>query len=135
MESSPVVEDGVVYIGSGFNGKAVVALRTGTDEELRKPVKIAFVTSDAPYPVTGAVTFVDGNIIVGGGNENFVFRDPNPADLLCLSMPRQVSFYGRLRCRMLFLAPYTKIFNVSVAAGKVIALDPKTGKQVWECHR
>ena len=35
-ESSPAIgDDGTVYIGSGFNGNAVVALRSETDEELK----------------------------------------------------------------------------------------------------
>ena len=34
-ESSPAIDsNGIVYIGSGFNGNAIVALRIGSDEEL-----------------------------------------------------------------------------------------------------
>jgi len=133
-ESSPIVEDGVVYIGSGFNGKAVYALRTGTDEELAAAGEDRVLWRvDTPYPITGAVTKVGDRIIVGGGNGDFVFRDPNPAGVILMldaatgdivwdtEMPDAV--LGAVAAGDYLVAP--------VAAGLVAALDPETGDEIW----
>ena len=50
-ESSPAIDDaGIVYIGSGLNGKAVVALRSGSDDELRAQ-KLDRVVWRTPLPI------------------------------------------------------------------------------------
>ena len=133
-ESSPVVRNGIVYIGSGFNGKAVVALRTGTDEELKKSgQKRLLWKTDAPYPITGAVTFNDGHIFVGGGNGDFVFRDPNPAGVvMCLDAESgKIKWQTKMPDAVLGAVAAGKYLICPVAAGKVIALDPASGKEVW----
>jgi outer membrane protein assembly factor BamB len=82
-ESSPALVDGVVYIGSGFNGKAIVALRTETDEELEAQGLDRLIWSTpTPYPMTGPVTVAGDLIVAGGGNGNFVFSHPNPAGVV-----------------------------------------------------
>ena len=133
-ESSPIVKDGIVYIGSGFNGKAVVALRTGTDEELKKAGQNRLLwKTDAPYPITGAVTYVDGNIIVGGGNGDFVFRDPNPAGVVMSLEAKtgKIRWQSKMPDAVLGAVAAGKYLICPVAAGKVIALDPQSGKEVW----
>ncbi|MCM8538002.1 MAG: PQQ-like beta-propeller repeat protein [Lentisphaeraceae bacterium] len=134
-ESSPIIEDGILYIGSGFNGKAVVALRTGTDEELKKAGEQRVLWKmEAPYPVTGAVTFVDGNIVVGGGNGDFVFRDPDPAGVVMSidAKTGELAWQMKMPDAVLGAVAAGKYLICPVAAGKVIALDPKSGKKVWE---
>ncbi|MBT3199838.1 MAG: PQQ-binding-like beta-propeller repeat protein [Phycisphaerales bacterium] len=80
-ESSPAIADGVVYIGSGFNGSAVTALRLSeTDEQL----KAAGVTREiwktkTPHPATGAITLAGDMVLVGCGNGDYVFQAPDPA--------------------------------------------------------
>ncbi len=83
-ESSPGVDDsGNVYIGSGFNGQAVVALRSGADEELQaqKLSRIIWKTPVA-YPITAPVTLSGELVIVGGGNGDMVHSDKNPQGLV-----------------------------------------------------
>ncbi len=83
-ESSPAIDDaGIVYIGSGFNGKAVVALRSGSDDELReqKLDRLLWRTALA-YPITAPVTLAGDLVIVGGGNGDMVHSDPNPQGLV-----------------------------------------------------
>ena len=133
-ESSPIVKDGVVYIGSGFNGNAVVALRTGTDEELksRGETRELWKTS-TPYPITGAITALGDAIIAGGGNGDFVFRDPNPAGVVIAldrktgaqlwKTPMPDAVLGAVAAGPLLLCP--------VANGELVALKPEDGKQVW----
>lgn len=78
-ESSPVMRDGIVYIGSGFNGNAVVALRTETDEALKsKGLDRLVWRSPTPYPATGTITLADDLVLVGCGNGDYVFVDPRP---------------------------------------------------------
>lgn len=133
-ESSPVVKDGVVYIGSGFNGNAIVALRTGTDEELKSRGESRELwKTTTPYPITGAVTALGDAIIAGGGNGDFVFRDPNPAGVVIAldrktgaqlwKTPMPDAVLGAVAAGPLLLCP--------VANGEVVALKPEDGKQVW----
>ena len=78
-ESSPAIDEaGIVYIGSGFNGSAVVALRSGSDEELRtqKLDRILWRTVVA-YPITAPVTLLGDLVIVGGGNSDMVHSNKN----------------------------------------------------------
>ena len=83
-ESSPVFDDtGIVYIGSGFNGKAVLALRSNSDEELQaqKLERVVWRTSLA-YPITAPVTVAGDLVVVGGGNGDMVHSDRNPQGLV-----------------------------------------------------
>jgi outer membrane protein assembly factor BamB len=78
-ESSPLIIDGVAYIGSGFNGNAVVALRTESDEELAaKGLKRELWRTQTPFPATGAITAAGDLLLVGCGNGDFVFVAPQP---------------------------------------------------------
>jgi outer membrane protein assembly factor BamB len=78
-EGSPAIQDGVVYIGSGFNGSAVVALRLASDEELKAAGQDRLLwKSDTPFPATGAVSLVDGLVLIGCGNGDYVYAAPNP---------------------------------------------------------
>ncbi|MFI5378039.1 MAG: PQQ-binding-like beta-propeller repeat protein [Tepidisphaerales bacterium] len=77
-ESSPVFgPDGTVYVGSGFNGEAVVALRSEPDAKER-----LIWRTPSPYPMTGAITLVDDLVIAGGGNCDYVNADPKPAGVV-----------------------------------------------------
>jgi outer membrane protein assembly factor BamB len=78
-ESSPVIDEtGMVYIGSGFNGAAVAAIRSETDEELKAKgwERIAWKTA-VDYPVPGPVTLAGDLIIAGGGNSDAVHSNRN----------------------------------------------------------
>lgn len=80
-ESSPAVADGVVYIGSGFNGNAVAALRLSeTDEQLKAAGKSRQIWKTATdHPATGAITLTDDMVLVGCGNGDYVFQASDPA--------------------------------------------------------
>ena len=80
-ESSPAIgPDGVCYIGSGFNGSELVALRTQGDDELKASGgKREVWRAKTPYPATGAVTLLGELVVIGCGNGNYVYADPDPA--------------------------------------------------------
>jgi len=126
-ESSPIVKDGVLYIGSGFNGQAVVALDVSGDQP-----KLLWKTA-APYPITGAVTLVGDTVIAGGGNGDFVYRDPKPAGVV-LGLNRQtgeILWKTEMPDAVLGAVAAGKFLICPVANGEVAALDPKTGSRLW----
>lgn len=78
-EGSPAIQDGVVYIGSGNNGSAVVALRLASDEDLKAVGQDRLLwKSETPFPATGAVSLVDELVLIGCGNGDYVYAAPNP---------------------------------------------------------
>ena len=72
-----------MYIGSGFNGNAIVALRGESDDDLnaRHLDRVRWRTA-APYPITDAVTLSGDLAIVGGGNSDYVYAAPRPAGVV-----------------------------------------------------
>jgi outer membrane protein assembly factor BamB len=83
-ESSPAIDEhGMVYIGSGCNGQAVVAIRSGSDEELQqqKLERVAWRTPVA-YPMLAPITLVSNAVIASGGNGDMVHSGQNPQGLV-----------------------------------------------------
>ena len=79
-ESSPAIdENGMVYIGSGCNGQAVVAIRSASDADLeqKKLERVAWRTSVA-YPMLAPVTLASNLVIAAGGNGDMVHSGQNP---------------------------------------------------------
>lgn len=82
-ESSPAIADGVAYIGSGFNGRAVVALRTESDDQLQeKGLDRVLWKTDTPHPATGTVTLTDDLVLIGCGNADYVLAAKDPEGLV-----------------------------------------------------
>ncbi|MCM2373735.1 outer membrane protein assembly factor BamB family protein [Aporhodopirellula aestuarii] len=129
-ESSPVVSDGVLYIGSGFNGKAIVAL--STDPNVAADARELWRTP-TPYPITGAITLHGDLVIAGGGNGDFVYRDPNPAGVVMAldSKTGEVVWQSEMPDAVLGAVAAGKYLVCGVANGEVMALDPDGGKPVW----
>jgi len=127
--------DKVAYIGSGFNGQAVVALRTETDEQLKAAgLDREIWRRQTKYPITGAVRVVDDLVIVGGGNGDFVFRDPSPAGVV-LALERasgEVRWETPMPDAVLggVLSAGDKLI-CPVANGEVVALSKSDGSQLW----
>lgn len=135
-ESSPVAgPDGVVYIGSGFNGQAVVALRTAPDAELKaKGLDRQVWRVPTPHPATGAVTLVGDTVLIGCGNGDFVFAAKEPSGMV-LAIDR-VS--GAVRWRLQLpdavlgaIAVREGIAYCPVRNGELIAVDIATGTLRW----
>ena len=80
-ESSPAIdENGIVYIGSGCNGQAVVALRSDTDEKLheKKLNRVVWKTG-VGEPMLAPITLAGQMVIAAGGNgEHGPFRKQPP---------------------------------------------------------
>ena len=135
-ESSPAMADGVVYIGSGFNGKAVLALRTETDEQLQaKKLERIVWRTPTPHPATGAVTLTDDLVLVGCGNGDYVFTDRHPEGMV-LALRRRTGepcWQVKLPDAVLGkIAVQGRLAIVPVRSGEVVALDlNQSGRIVW----
>ncbi len=134
-ESSPVVRDGVAYIGSGLNGSAVVALRTAEDEELAAAgVERLVWKTPTPYPAVGAVTLIGELVLIGCGNANYVFSSPDPKGAV-VALDRAT---GRIRWQtdvgnsvLGAIAARGSKAVVAVLDGQVVALDLQQGDVLW----
>ncbi len=138
-ESSPAVdESGTVYIGSGFNGCAVVAIHSESDEQLRERHldRIAWRTS-LELPVTCPITLAGDMVIAGAGNSNVVHSDRNARGLV-VALDRktgairwQVSFgdavLGCIACR-------DGAAICPSRTGEVTALDLRDGSVLWRAR-
>ncbi len=136
-ESSPAIgEDGTVYIGSGFNGNAVVALRSETDDQLKaKNLPRIFWRHPAPYPITGGVTLAGDLVLVGGGNSDYVYAAPHPAGVV-LALDRKtgdIRWQANLPDAVLgTVAARGEKIICPVRDGRVLCLDSHDGHAVWQ---
>jgi outer membrane protein assembly factor BamB len=135
-ESSPAFDaDGNVYIGSGFNGNAVVALRSESDEVLQeKNLPRAMWKTPVPYPVTSAITVVDDLIIAGAGNGDVVHSSADPQGLV-VAIDRAT---GSIRWQRAFedavlggVAARGDVLVCPVRTGEVAALSKQDGSILW----
>jgi len=135
-ESSPAVdENGVVYIGSGFNGNAVVAIRSGSDEQLRAKDqdRIVWRTSVA-QPIPGPITLAGDMVIAGGGNSDLVHSNRNARGLV-VALDRRT---GAILWQTQFddavlggIACGSDALFCPVRTGEVAALALKDGHVLW----
>lgn len=128
-ESSPAIADGIAFIGSGFNGSEVAALRIdpAAEERLvwRRPT---------PHPATGPVTLADDLVLIGVGNGDFVFADPNPEGFVIAFDRTTGAERWRSRQADAVLGPIAVIGDRIVAPvrnGELIMLSLADGSEVW----
>jgi outer membrane protein assembly factor BamB len=135
-ESSPAIDaEGIVYIGSGMNGSAVVALRSEPAEQLAagKLDRVVWRTPTS-QPITGPVLLADDKIIVGGGNGDMVHSNRTPQGVVMAldrktgtivwQTPFDDAVLGRIACR-------DGTLICPVRTGEVIALALKDGGILW----
>jgi outer membrane protein assembly factor BamB len=125
-ESSPAIAtDGIIYIGSGVNGCAVVAIRANGQRVWQ---------TSTPYPATGPISLWDDLAIAGTGRGDFVNADLHPAGAV-LALSR---VDGKVRWRTEL--PDAVLGRVAIGDekafcpvrnGTVVALDLNDGKKVW----
>ncbi len=135
-ESSPAIgEDGTVYIGSGFNGSAVVALRSGGDAELKAAgLSRQIWRTSLPYPVTGAISLCGERLLVGGGNGDYAFSSDKPAGMVAALDRRDGRILWQAPMGDAVLGPLAcseKIALCPVRTGELVALSPADGKPIW----
>lgn len=128
-ESSPAYADGVVFIGSGFNGKAVFALRTDPAAEERLVWK-----TDTPHPATGPITLAGDLVLVGCGNGDFVFAAPQPEGVVMALDRKTGEVVWKAMQPDSVLGPIAALDGVAYAPvrnGEVVALNLADGSEAW----
>ncbi len=133
--SSAIDSDGTVYIGSGFNGHAIIALRSERDDALReKHLDRLLWKLDVAQPVVGAATLADDLIVFGAGNGDVVHSSVD-AQGLVVAVDRKT---GKLRWQQAFadavlgpIAYRDKTLICPVRTGEVVALSATDGKIMW----
>jgi outer membrane protein assembly factor BamB len=135
-ESSPAIdESGMVFIGSGCNGQAVVAIRSEPDEELQKKklARIAWRTA-AAQPMLAPVTLAGNLVIAGGGNGDMVHSGRNPQGLV-LDLDRQtgkVIWQTSMDDAVLGAVAFQDgMLICPVRNGEVVALEAGDGHILW----
>jgi len=135
-ESSPAIDaDGTVYIGSGCNGNAVVAIRSATDEELtRKNLERIAWRTPTPLPALGAVTLSGDLILIGTGNGDYVHSNINPEGAV-YALDRRT---GAIRWQRTFadavlgnLACRDGMVICPSRTGEITSLKLETGEVLW----
>ncbi len=135
-ESSPAIdENGVIYIGSGFNGAAVVALRSDSDAVLKEKGQQRILwQTPAGLPITNAITLVGDMVITGGGNGDVVHSVAN-AQGTVLALDRKT---GAIKWQTPFadsvlgpIAARDGVLICPVRTGEVAALSASDGKILW----
>ena len=135
-ESSPAIAaDGTVYIGSGFNGNAIVALRSETDEQLaQKNLPRLIWRTPATFPIIGAITLADDMVIAAGGNGDYVYSDPRPAGIVMVLDARsgQVRWQKNMEDAVLgAVACRDGVLICPIRNGHIVALSVADGKEIW----
>ena len=133
-ESSPAIQDGIAYIGSGINGNAVVAIRIAPEEELNGQPREVWRTK-TPFPASAAVTLAGDLVLVGCGSGDFVFASENPEGVV-LALDRET---GEIRWKAEMPAAILGAIAVRdgvavcpVRNGEIIAIDLiAEGKELW----
>jgi len=151
-ESSPAVdEEGTVYIGSGFNGNAVVAITEKPEARSQKPEEAQGQQSlgllwNTPtlYPAVGDMTLAShpklGKILLTGvGNGDYVFSDPKPAGLVIAldratgkilwQTPMPDSVLGRL-----VVTADNAVVLAGCRDGQAYAIELVSGKILWRAR-
>ncbi|HVX84721.1 MAG TPA: PQQ-binding-like beta-propeller repeat protein [Phycisphaerae bacterium] len=129
-ESSPAMDaDGNVYIGSGFNGQALVALAGKDGHRLW--------TADTGLPMLGPIT-VDGDFIIAGGGNSDVVHSAANARGLVVAVDRKT---GKIAWQTPFsdavlggIAARDGTLACPVRTGEVVALSEKNGSVLWRTH-
>ena len=135
-ESSPAIdENGIVYIGSGCNGQAVVAIRSDTDEELQKKKLDRVVWKTAVgQPMFTPITLAGQMVIAAGGNGDMVHSESNPQGLV-VALNRQdgkILWQAKLPDAVLGALAYLDGKLICpVRNGEVVALNTSDGSVIW----
>ncbi len=135
-ESSPVIADGIAYIGSGVNGSAVVALRIASDEDLAKAQLPREVwRTPTPYPAVGDLTLADNLVLIGCGKGDFVVAAADPEGVILALDRSNGKVVWSVDLPDVVLGPIAVKNGRAVAPvrnGEVVAIDLKAkGKILW----
>jgi outer membrane protein assembly factor BamB len=129
-ESSPAIEGDRVYIGSGFNGSAIVALDLNSGKQQWK--------TSTPYPATGAVTLTPDALLIGCGNGDYIFQAKTPGGVVMACDKENGKVLWTQDMGDAVLGAIAVKDNVAIAPvrdGRIVALDLAAGspdkRELW----
>jgi outer membrane protein assembly factor BamB len=135
-ESSPAIdEEGIVYVGSGFNGNAVVAIRSESDEQLQAKnlERIAWRIS-VSQPIPGPIVLAGEVVVAGGGNSDLVHSNRNARGLVVALDRRTGAILWQTQFDDAVLGAIAcggDALFCPVRTGEVAALALKDGRTLW----
>ncbi|MBM4034748.1 MAG: hypothetical protein FJ291_23640 [Planctomycetes bacterium] len=112
-ETAHLVADGMVFLGLGMAGNAVLGLDAETGKEVWR--------LDTPYPAFAPPALADGKLYVGMGNGNYVETAEQVRDNVLKKMRDAGKSAAELAEAEKRLGP----------AGEVWCIEPMTGKKLW----
>ncbi len=136
-ESSPVLADGICYIGSGLNGARAVAIRASLDDVTlaAKGLQRELWSTHTPYPASGDVTLSGGIVLIGCGRGDFAKADADPVGVVVALDAKTGQRRWQVRLPDTVLAPIAvsgRVAVVSCRNGEIVALDlRKSGAVLW----
>ena len=135
-ESSPTVDgEGIAYIGSGFNGSAVVALRSESDDLLRETnAERLKWRRGLDYPITSGIVLAGELVLASGGNGDLVHSNRNARGLVsALDKATGVIRWSTpfADCVLGEVAVLETRVICPVRTGEVVALALANGEQLW----
>lgn len=139
-EGSPVLKDGICYIGSGLNGSKVVAIRADLNvaELVAKGLKRRVWELETPYPATGAVTLTGDLLLLGCGKGDFVFAAKEPEGLLLAIDVKSGQKRWEVKLPDAVLAPIAVNGTVGIVPcrnGEVVAINlAQQGTELWRAR-
>jgi outer membrane protein assembly factor BamB len=135
-ESSPAVdEQGRVYIGSGRNGNAVVALRSDSPQALQAQGLDRLIwRRPVTQPITGPITLAGRVVIACGGNSSMV-HSHRDAQGLVVALDREtgaIIWQSEFKDAVLGgIAHHDTTLICPVRTGEVVALALEDGHERW----
>ncbi len=126
----------LAIMGSGINGAKVVALRLGTDAELKAKgqQRLAWSTP-TPHPAVGCVTAYKDLALIGVGNGDYVFAAKNPEGFVIALDQATGAEVWRAQMPDAVLGPIAVVGDVAIAPvrnGDLVALDlTAKGAVLW----
>ncbi len=136
-EGSPLLLDGICYVGSSMNGSAVVALRTQSDAELKTAGQTRELwRTPTPFPASGAVTLAGELLLMGCGKGDFVFAAADPEGRVIALDKTTGAVRWQTTVPDAVLGPIAVVGTVAIVpvrSGEVIAIDlAAQGKVLWQ---
>lgn len=127
-EGSPILENGICYIGSGVNGNRVVAFKAdGSDADLLAAGQARRIWSvETPYPAAGAITLDGDTVLIGCGKGDFVFAAKDPEGIVMALDKRTGALRWKTTVPDAVLGPIAVVGTTAVVPcrnGEVLALD------------
>lgn len=134
-ESSPAIgDDGTVYVGSGLNGEAVVAVNYPLYKSVAPGFKFEHWKTPVGLSATATISLAGDLVIAGAGNGDFAHSAPNPKGAVIALDQKTGAVKWRTELSDAVLGPTAFRDGLLVAGtrtGEVVAMNVADGTIRW----